>query len=104
MFLIPFWHHTSGSFESSPVKFLPNVTHSFASLTRHLKLLADEAAEAAAIQMEKSKPKAKSKAKDGESEKKRKSAKASHGVEQLKKVNTKGMAKISSFFKTKESS
>ena len=54
--------------------------------------------------MEKSKPKSKSKAKDGENEKKRKLAKGSHGVEQLKKANTKGMAKISSFFKSKEAS
>lgn len=34
------------------------------------------------------------------SSKKRKSVKASQGVESLKKVNTAGMAKISSFFKT----
>ena len=93
---------------SSPAKFLEEIpdlsTSSFANLSKHLQLLADEAAENAAIQMEKSKPKTKSKAKEGENEKKRKNAKASHGVEQLKKVNTKGMAKISSFFKSKETS
>ena len=34
--------------------------------------------------------------------KKRKAAKGSHGVEQLKKVNTTGMAKLSSFFNKAE--
>ena len=38
--------------------------------------------------------------KDAGTDKKRK-AKGSHGVEKLKKANTKGMAKLSSFFQKK---
>lgn len=49
-------------------------------------------------------PAAKVKSTDKEkttSNKKRKATKASQGVEKLKKVNTNGMAKISSFFNQK---
>lgn len=45
------------------------------------------------------KNKAATKATTGE---KRKSAKGSHGVEALKKVNVSGMAKLSTFFKKAE--
>ena len=79
---------------------------SFTALTAHLKFLADEAAELAAAQMEKVHIKGKGKGKESKAdqekaahEKKRKTV--SHGVEVLKKVNTKGMAKISSFFQPK---
>ena len=87
----------------------PLIVNSFAALTTHLKALADEAAEAAAAKMDNLSVKGKSKAKTKEekdaavaSEKKRK-ATVSHGVQQLKKVNTRGMAKLSSFFQPKAS-
>ena len=84
------------------------IPNSFTALTAHMKLLADEAA----AEMEKltvntkkkaaTKTKANSTKEDKANEKKRKAT--SHGVQQLKKANTKGMAKLSSFFQPKAAS
>ena len=66
-----------------------------------MKALLDEAAEIAAAKMDKLEAR-ESKTSSNTNEKKRKNAaKASHGVEQLKKANTKGMAKLSTFFQAK---
>lgn len=80
---------------------LLNSFSSFAALTTYLKGIADEAAAAAAVKMDKIEAR-ESKTTAATNDKKRKSAaKASMGVEKLKKVNTKGMAKMSSFFQPK---
>lgn len=77
--------------------------HSFADLDTHL--LAIQAEQTAIEELnaqaapKSKKGKAQSAAKGEPAEKKRKApAKASQGVEKLKKANIKGMAKISSFF------
>lgn len=76
-------------------------THSFASLDAHMKVLKDESMALAAVNMNAIE------AKEGRDEKvanaadKKRKAKGSHGVEQLKKANTKGMSKLSSFFQKK---
>ncbi|KAJ3555767.1 hypothetical protein NM688_g2389 [Phlebia brevispora] len=78
-------------------------SYDFTALTAYLKLLSDEADEVAASQIEKAETKkSKAAAASETNDKKRKNAKASHGVEQLKKANTKGMAKLSTFFQPKK--
>ncbi|TBU33816.1 ribonuclease H2, subunit B [Dichomitus squalens] len=76
----------------------------FAALDTHMKVLKDEAMAIAAVNMnaveaKESKSEAKD-SKDAGSDKKRKS-RESTGVEKLKKANTKGMAKLSTFFQKK---
>lgn len=74
-------------------------SYDFTKLEAFLKKAVDEAmALTAPPENIKSKPVAKTVVGD----KKRKNAKASHGVESLKKANVSGMAKLSSFFKKEE--
>ncbi|KZT26700.1 hypothetical protein NEOLEDRAFT_1240767 [Neolentinus lepideus HHB14362 ss-1] len=75
-------------------------SYDFTSLDAHLKQIKDELAalSASAAAMSADKKTGKAKAKDDPGDKKRKNQKGSHGVEKLKKANTKGMAKISTFF------
>lgn len=73
---------------------------SFTTLEEHIKSLNDEAAALAAAEIGKMEIKeSKSSATEKTNGKKRKTA--STGVEKLKKVNTKGMAKLSTFFQPK---
>lgn len=77
-------------------------SYDFTALDTHLKSLNDEAAALAAADMNKMELKeSKSSATEKAAGKKRKTA--STGVEKLKKVNTKGMAKLSTFFQPKAS-
>ena len=80
---------------------MPDITlisSSLAALDKHLKSRLAEETPLKTTTNTKGKGGAK-----GEADKKRKApAKASHGVEQLKKANTTGMAKLSSFFIKKE--
>ncbi|KAJ7602260.1 ribonuclease H2, subunit B [Roridomyces roridus] len=71
-------------------------SYDFAPLDAYFKSIADENAAMAVEKPAKSKPAPKAAATD----KKRKSG-ASQGVEKLKKVNTEGMAKLSTFFTKK---
>ncbi|KAI0318395.1 ribonuclease H2, subunit B [Amylostereum chailletii] len=72
--------------------------YDFAALDAHMQLLQDEFAAQVAANAPKERTKAEtSMAEDG----KKRKAKASQGVEKLKKVNVSGMAKISSFFQKK---
>ena len=77
---------------------------SFAAYDAHMKALKDQAMALAAVNMnavEARESKSSSKdSKDTGGDKKRK-AKESTGVEKLKKANTKGMAKLSTFFQKK---
>ena len=79
--------------------------HSFAALETHLKLLQAESAAHAAAEMSKMEIKESKTgaATKGAAGKKRKAA-GSTGVEKLKKANTKGMAKLSTFFQPKSAS
>ncbi|EKM54493.1 uncharacterized protein PHACADRAFT_123606 [Phanerochaete carnosa HHB-10118-sp] len=75
-------------------------SYDFTTLEEHIKSLNDEAAALAAAEMGKMEIKeSKSSATEKTNGKKRKTA--STGVEKLKKVNTKGMAKLSTFFQPK---
>ena len=80
---------------SGIVSFL-NPVISFTKLDAYLKILEDEAAALSIANSNTSKIKSKSSERD--SSKKRKS-KTSQGVDKLKKANTEGMAKLSTFFK-----
>ncbi len=78
---------------------------SFATLTVYLKGLDDEATAQAASRMDKVEARESTSSSAPANEKKRKGqAKASQGVEKLKKANTKGMSKLSSFFQAKSAS
>lgn len=66
---------------------------SFEDLDAYFKTIENDAASIAVD------TKTKTKAQGTKDDKKRKGAKASQGVEKLKKVNVNGMAKLSSFFK-----
>ena len=70
--------------------------NSFRRLNEYLDTNKEEALKVAAVAPAKTQAKEDSKAKG--TEKKRKGAKSSQGVEKLKKVDTTGMAKLSSFF------
>ena len=77
--------------------------HSFAELDTHLIAIQSEQTAIEELNAQAApkpkKGKAQSQKKGDPTEKKRKApAKASHGVEKLKKANIKGMATISSFF------
>ncbi|KAI0358438.1 hypothetical protein OH77DRAFT_1494140 [Trametes cingulata] len=74
--------------------------YDFASLDAHMKVLKEESMALAAVNMNAVEAKESKSQKETGTEKKRK-AKGSHGVEQLKKVDTRGMAKLSSFFQKK---
>lgn len=78
---------------SGIVAFL-NPVISFTKLDAYLKILEDEAAALSIANSNTSK----SKSSERDSSKKRKS-KTSQGVDKLKKANTEGMAKLSTFFK-----
>ncbi|EPQ57284.1 hypothetical protein GLOTRDRAFT_115274 [Gloeophyllum trabeum ATCC 11539] len=85
-------------------QYLPQDVHAaliasydFAALDSHLKAIQDDIAATAASALANS-ANAKSSGNGEAGDKKRKNQKGSHGVEKLKKANTKGMAKISSFF------
>ena len=76
---------------------------SFAALDAHMKVLKEEAMALAAVNMnavEARESRDSKEDKDTGGDKKRK-AKESTGVEKLKKANTKGMAKLSTFFQKK---
>ncbi|KAI0344673.1 hypothetical protein BDW22DRAFT_1354793 [Trametopsis cervina] len=77
--------------------------YDFASFDLYMKSLQDEAASLAAAEMSKAEAKESKGAKgDKSGDKKRKGpAKGSVGVEKLKKANTRGMAKLSTFFQAK---
>ncbi|KAI0630363.1 ribonuclease H2, subunit B [Trametes polyzona] len=75
-------------------------TYDFASLDAHMKALKEESMALAAVNMNAVEAKESKEQKSTGTDKKRK-AKGSHGVEQLKKANTKGMAKLSTFFQKK---
>ncbi|KAI0374034.1 hypothetical protein BV20DRAFT_1033454 [Pilatotrama ljubarskyi] len=75
-------------------------SYDFTSLDAHMKALKEESMALAAVNMNAVEAKESKSQKETTTEKKRK-AKGSHGVEQLKKVNTRGMAKLSSFFQKK---
>jgi ribonuclease H2 subunit B len=74
---------------------------SFSSLDAHLKSLQEETAALVAADMNSMEVKESKSTVSEKANKKRKAA--STGVEKLKKVNTKGMAKLSSFFQPKTS-
>lgn len=77
-----------------------NPVPSFTSLDAHMKVLHEEAAALAAADMNRMEIKeSKSSVAEKAGGKKRKAA--STGVEKLKKANTKGMAKLSTFFQAK---
>jgi ribonuclease H2 subunit B len=79
-----------------------NREHSFSALNTYIQKLRDEAA--AAAPPTKSKDTNKGKGADsgeGGSKKRKGAVKSSMGVEKLKKANTTGMAKMSSFFTKK---
>lgn len=81
---------------------LLTISDSFTSLEGHLKALNDEAVALAAADMNKVEMKeSKSSTTEKTNGKKRKTA--STAVEKLKKVNTRGMAKLSTFFQPKAS-
>ena len=73
---------------------------SFSLLDAHLKVLKEESMALAAANMNavEARESKSSSEKEAEGDKKRKAAKASTGVEKLKKANIKGMAKLSTFF------
>ncbi|THG99363.1 hypothetical protein EW026_g2960 [Hermanssonia centrifuga] len=80
-------------------------SYDFATLTVYLKGLDDEATAQAASRMDKVEARESTSSSAPANEKKRKGqAKASQGVEKLKKANTKGMSKLSSFFQAKSAS
>ncbi|TFK54172.1 hypothetical protein OE88DRAFT_1675650 [Heliocybe sulcata] len=81
------------------IHFALIASYDLTSLDAHLKQILDELAALSAASLAASDTKAnKAKAKEDSGDKKRKNQKASHGVEKLKKANTKGMAKLSTFF------
>ena len=71
---------------------------SFSRLNEYLDANKEEALKVAAVAPTKTQAKIKEDNKMKGMEKKRKGAKSSQGVEKLKKVDTSGMAKLSSFF------
>ncbi|KAI0775716.1 ribonuclease H2, subunit B [Trametes elegans] len=76
-------------------------SYDFASLDAHMEVLKAESMALAAVNMNAAELReSKEQANSTGNDKKRK-AKGSHGVEKLKKANTKGMAKLSSFFQKK---
>ncbi len=74
---------------------------SFASLDAHMKVLKEESMALAAVNMNAIEAKESREQKVANTADKKRKAKGSHGVEQLKKANTKGMSKLSSFFQKK---
>ncbi|KAJ2916776.1 hypothetical protein MD484_g3620, partial [Candolleomyces efflorescens] len=87
-----------GQYLSSSLKAELLSTYDLSKLEKHLRETLEED-----VPLKSSTNTAKGKgatAKDGD--KKRKAVKSSHGVEQLKKANTAGMAKLSSFFTKKD--
>ncbi|KAL4267731.1 Ribonuclease H2 subunit B [Pleurotus pulmonarius] len=72
-------------------------TYELSALDKHVKAIQETALASAAIDVNGGSDKGKKGTKAAE-DKKRKSVKGSTGVEKLKKANTKGMSKISSFF------
>ena len=82
---------------------MPKCFDSFAALDAHVESL-NAADVAAAISLSNGTNKTSGEKEEAEKDGKKRKAKgqASSGVEKLKKVNTKGMAKLSSFFQKKE--
>ena len=72
--------------------------NSFAALNAHLEANQKELAALAASKMSSVEARESGETKTTETKKRKGAAKASHGVEKLKKANVKGMAKLSSFF------
>jgi ribonuclease H2 subunit B len=92
------------SYECASFNSLPDITLILSSLSALDKHLKSRLAEETLLKTTTNTGKGKGGAK-GEADKKRKApAKRSHGVDQLKKANTTGMAKLSSFFTKKEES
>ncbi|KAI0823639.1 ribonuclease H2, subunit B [Trametes gibbosa] len=75
-------------------------SYDFVSLNGHLKVLKEESMALAAVNMSTVEAREAKGQKDETVDKKRK-VKGPHGVEQLKKANTRGMAKLSTFFQKK---
>ncbi|KAF7428249.1 hypothetical protein PC9H_007470 [Pleurotus ostreatus] len=86
-----------GQYISPALKAALLATYELSALENHVKTLQDTTLASAAADAN-SADKIKKSTKTAGEDKKRKSAKGSTGVEKLKKANTKGMSKISSFF------
>ncbi|KAH9858715.1 ribonuclease H2, subunit B [Lenzites betulinus] len=76
-------------------------SYDFVALDAHMKVLKDESVAVAKANMSAVEAKEAKEIKTATADAKKRKAKGTHGVEQLKKANTKGMAKLSSFFQKK---